>query len=350
MGRQAHPSGDKPAPDTMNPTTLMPVLVAVKQAESIRRGIAAPTSTVTLPLDVAGLDPDTRRWVADRYRDGELRRRLSYAERLSVPQPDAAGLHEAIGRAMQQDADEADKPNQQIREWLRLPVAERIYSSYIPQGAATEPAFSRHAWYGVSCDTAHRAVTDPASFAADIRDLIPPAIEEVRAYILPIWQERRADYLAKQEAEVAQRKAETDAAAAALARRKAQLDAAAAAHGGILAERHRDGYTTDAEIIALICAAERKARGVELLTTQLGREKCQVWFRPLSDPQYLALKAFKAKLPEDAEVTLRNAWDTEEDEDGDDVTVNDTIYARAEWMVGEFTVIARQDLGEPYQS
>lgn len=90
-----------------NTPQLQTLLVNIDQAESIRRGIAAPHSTAKIDIDLTDLTPDQRAWVAERHDKGTLYRTRGNAELLKVACPLPVCLLAAISAATAADAQAA---------------------------------------------------------------------------------------------------------------------------------------------------------------------------------------------------------------------------------------------------
>lgn len=344
----------------------MTLLVAVDQATSIRRGIAAPDSTTRLEFDPACFsdNPAILTWIADRFKDGKLRRNPNYDGLLSVPAPNCSGLREAIAVAMGADLAEVEKAA--MREKEKLEERRRNTEAALAKGPVKKQSrmhlygntpFYDHG-YPLSDDdtiTFDSSGAPSAFYRYEEIDWPYPRDAQVVEAAKPLTDAldaARADavaaLIARLSAAEAAREAKKAAKAAAL---RAQLDARAALVGGVFAERHAAGFTVDAEIIALIradaLAARQLACPADWAKERDGNEQ---WEKPLTDEQFIAWKTFKAKLPEGTNVTIWNAWDneTETDDDGDETTVvtNDILYVEATFREGQVTVTARELLGD----
>ncbi len=273
----------------------MKLTVNVDQRAALRRGIDAPNSTAQIEVDPAALPPPVREWLATHLRDGH---RVSTA--ISIVAPTVEGLVAAVEAQLQQEADERAKEE--------------------ARAAADEPL--RRAWMEYS----ERVVADPSLIKADVFGRCT-TLEGAPAGPMRLTGEAQ-QVLLRVEREARERRT-AEAEARARARRDALLDAAGRFGGATTRARFDAGYAPESEVEDIIRAAALRELGLE---APAERDREQPW-RTLTDEQFGRLQAFRARLPEGAEVSAVRKWNEDEDDDDGRRTADELLVARGEWTV-----------------
>jgi len=308
----------------------MTIQCTVNQPEAIRRGFNA-ASTVKLEVDMTTLEKPHRELIAEKFDSGVLR--------LTIPQPDMAGLLETLNKEIAERATQAEKTALDEKEFVEK------WAAYCELLKADPDSFIERSGYGL------RPKDTPYKYQADYPNLMPPdvrsawdaAVERVIAKDKAATEARDAKETLDRNA----REAEKSRSATAL---KAQIDAFVTKAGGTLAARHKDGYTTKEEITNLIRDEERTRLGVSHTGGEddWNRDDSDLYEGPLTDEQYLALQEFKAKCPPGFKHKLYDIHDHQEDEYGEKnrgTKVNRLLVAEYTWKLGEVTVPADAAIG-----
>lgn len=379
----------------------MKLLVNIDQKGAIAAGVNAPNSTEVFELDPAQItDADLRKWIAENIdlRTGEVK----VGQQWPQNRPDSWNLcvwetrtpgaivppvtFIEVVASISQFKTEAEGAAEAIRTLTESKVAEhlaeiqraakvehRVHTYRYECGAPPNEnrliwASSRggepgHVWASVDGDvhinTLLKDIVGPSrqlsyqQTAWERWEAESPMKAEVDAFnaqakAAALVTARAAYAKAKAErAEQEQRKAKEQAAL------KSYLDGFAQEAGGLVLEKWKLGYATQDQMLELVRHKELETRDVELIGghEDWGRGGSQLYNGGLSDGQFLALKAFKAKLPETATVELFRLSGPPESEvqdypGGEPDEPEDLIVAEASWKVGPVRVTADCDLGQ----
>ena len=308
----------------------MTIQCTVNQPEAIRRGFNA-ASTVKLEVDIATLEKPHRELIAEKFDAGVLR--------LTIPQPDMAGLLETLNKEIAGRAAQAENTALEEKEF-----AEK-WAAYCELLKADPDSFIERIGYGI------RPKNTPYKYQADYPKLMPPDVRSAwdAAVERAIAKDKAATEArdAKETLERQAKEAEKVRSAAAL---KAQIDVFVTKAGGTLAARHTDGYTTKEEIANLIRDEERTRLGVSYTgdSDDWNHDDSDLYEGPLTDEQYVALQEFKAKCPPGFKHKLYDIHDHQGDEYGEkdkDTKVNRLLVAEYTWKLGEVNVTADAEIG-----
>ena len=267
----------------------MQILVSVNQAEALRQGIDAPSSTTHIEVDPATLTEEQRDYLASMLRDGHD------ASRITVVRPDLQGLIEVL-QARASEAREVEAERLQRLRQAMEDVEEVEQPVYL--GRDGEPV--RHPadaiatrtirvrkirrLYGLrSTEVDRQYVALCSEIESEQDQRTNEALEDMRA------NEYR-EYLEEQERKAEERKAEYD-------RLYARLPES-------LRRRHKDGYTKTGEVeeaIQRLMCGDASLRPADWDDS----EKLDT----LTDEQYRRLVEAREQAPEGAEVVPMLVWD-----------------------------------------
>lgn len=343
----------------------MQILCNVDQKAALRRGHNAPASTVKIDIDPTILTQPERDVLAAVLSDGHDATRSGLfvggesAGSLVLTRPDVEGLREGVaGLIARRDAilaKQAAKAAQAKAQWdeIRVKPAEIVTKNVRADGQVT--SWQDDAIVSISCperpwyvstyyDLTDEDRADYEAWKAEVEAANAAAEQAAIAAAGPEIARIVAERAAAREAE---RRAKTEAKE----RRAAQIAAKVAEVGGILAERWAAGRAKESEIADLIARDERAARGVSYTgsAAEWDRVDCDELpsDHPLTNDQWIALRDWRSKLPEDAAITLWDLHDHAEDEDGETTAraINRLLVAEATWSVGEVAVKADTQIG-----
>jgi len=303
----------------------MRILFAVDQKEALRRGIDAPSSTVQLEVNPAELPQEHRDLIAMILKDGhDATGSVWSPERgllgqLKLPTPDLDGLTEVLNKWIEEkqkrDAEEAEiaeknrrRADEQVRAKLDMPSETVRYTVKLNEhGHEVNHAFKAAVvrtidvpdipnvspWEGQYISPSIRAEVDRVT--RDIEQtrerLIAETVAEMQAHDLPQW-------LAKQEAE------------------KADYESLVARLPQGLRERREAGYASDEEWDAALQDLILTDLGVDQddRIESHGEEYGWDFDRELTDDEFEALKRWREKLGDRADISPYRAIQTRQDE------------------------------------
>lgn len=312
----------------------MQVTVKVNQKEAIRRGYNC-NSTVKLEVDVTTLTEPQRQRLAQWFDNGELKISYTHAE---IPMPNVDGLVEFLNEDIAKLAKETEKENARKATQAQELIEFRKAFDADPE---------KHTYWSSNYGTHVKG--NPYCSDHDAYDLAYWLTPEQQVVARSIGARHQAEHKAKEAGE-RQKKAEAEAECkAAVERRKAQLKAFVASVGGLLAERHAEGFATELEIEMLIARTDLEQRGLTYRgsTSDWLRIHCDTYERSLTDEWFTAYKEFKAKLPAGVAITVYELWNPEHDEYEHPIKNTKTdriLVAEASYMVGEIEVKADQQI------
>lgn len=260
----------------------MQLQVRVNQAEALRRGINAPTSTAKVEVDPAQLSQEVRDLIASSLHEGF---RLDMFDSFgSVVEPTQAGI---VARA-----------EEIIAARKKLAADQEAYRAEFSAKLIANPR--EHVFMNRNCAVLkgwHLPGSCEYNVTPDEAKLTPEATEIANATIRAMKEEDAA-YEAKAAAareESKRKQAEADAA-----KRSALLGALTASHPED-GERFAAGFMDEDEIEKIIADGYRANLGLELTGDAKAWEVDDFSeTKALSAKAFAALKAFKQKLPEGA--------------------------------------------------
>lgn len=296
----------------------MEILCKVDQAEALRRGIDAPSSTVKVQIVPAELTEPERQRLAQALDDGHDATAYKSGRGLgAIPSPDAAGLRERLAEVLAEE------------ERTRRSEEERAARTTIESDAKAEAAI-----LGAHTETVRVCLLDDGLVAeADVRavvfeDVIVPAVNYIGSWwqdhLSPAMRERyvsaRAEAQAGRERAIAEATAdgsplrlrwaeEMGRRAEAEAVRRAAWDALYQRLPETIRLRHSDGFASDKEIamaMRRMIVGDLRAAGVTV--DKCDADRYQEATR-LTDEQYLAMRCWRQQLTDAgvSEVEIK-AW------------------------------------------
>jgi hypothetical protein len=329
----------------------MEILANIDQAEALRRGYNAPTSSVRVDVDPATLSQEHRDALACILKNGhdarggqlaacaDIRAGLSadYTERTGVlvlTRPGVEGLVEGLDRMLAERAVVASRVAAETARTSCRRDAEA--EKFLADGAGTERvmvyldkdgALVDHEYHGV----VRRRVTvprlpyyTPRAGSSDVQARVAERLEELRA--------ERAVLLAAAEAEL--RATDYPAWVAAEAAKLAELAELIGRLPSALRERREAGYAIDGEWFAALTELLRADAEFTDAEPEFGD-----WeeLDELNDEEWAKLEAARGHAPEGAKVVPVVVWDDgdpdpyEECDERDTGRVNPRRFAQIRW-------------------
>ena len=317
----------------------MQIQCDINQTDAIRRGFNA-SSTAKIEVDITTLTQPQRDALARRFSDGKLK----YP---TLSEPTITGFLEALDAKAAEDAKE--KQEKEERE-AKLSAELSVYRARFAADPAAMVEMNRNGsaylvdrpsmpgYYGYGRET-YRFILGDELFAQ---------FSEIEARFA-------AENNACEEAAKAERMRDAEAAQAKADERKAALEEQRkthlAAHPGPLAERFAAGYASASEVDDAIRDEVRATLGASYTGGDSGwsRDDSDALENPvLTDEQFAVLKTWKAKLPEDAKISLFDMHDHADNGYGDkddETKIDRILVAEARWTVGQLTVCADEQIG-----
>ena len=270
----------------------MKLIFKVDQAESLRRGVDAPHSTVTLDIDPAKLTEEERGFLSANLLKGHSLERVSLCEgEFELPTPDVVGLKALLGRTLASNRLRADKI-QELRAGI-LSGANKIRGC--DANCVTVDGFPAHS--------------------------IP--IDKELAPVVSAWRLQRATD-EKREIE----------------RLRALGQRYFSTHPCLAAQKFEIQATLNAEgICDLIREGERESRTVSFTggAEDWDRKTCEPYGQPLTDSEFAKLKLWLAKLPDGIKPSF---WLMKSPRE------YNRLIAKATWDVEGIEVVSDTPIGE----
>lgn len=328
----------------------MNIIFTVNQAAALKLGINAPSSTQVIDIDPAELTQDERDMLASKITEGHR------ATSISLDRPDVQGVKERLGELIAQ-RQKQDAETKLCEDKLRREVSDKLRKLFSDAGTIK-------IYVGVNA----QGEKDPNYWVASKGVEVPEESSLSSYYLKYLTPEQRAQHDEWVARRAAERKTLFDAAAEELrtgpyqkwltqqAAEKADYDSLYQRLPEPLRKRDAKRYAESGEVLREIRKLIRADAGL----AEYGQWS---WYRDcradsLTDEEFAALEEFEAKLPQGAEVEVREVTDRgnpledvygepELDEDGgtDYERVNRRVVAVAEWKRAGVTTKAVCHLG-----